>query len=199
VPTDWQQRYETGDMPWEKGRACPGLVDHLETHPVTGRVLVPGCGFGHDARALAACPEHPEVIGLDLAPAAIAGALRFPAPPGLRFEQGDFLDLPDRFHNGFDWLWEHTLYCAIDPGDRPRYARSAAQAVRPGGFLFGIFYLNPDHDGPGPPHGTTPEELDRRFSPDFELVRQWLPARAYPGREGREMLRLYRRRDVAAS
>src|ERR1041385_6675263 len=27
--TDWEQRYQTGDMPWEKGEPSPGLVDFL--------------------------------------------------------------------------------------------------------------------------------------------------------------------------
>ena len=28
----WEQRYESGDMPWEKGAASPGLVDFLAAH-----------------------------------------------------------------------------------------------------------------------------------------------------------------------
>jgi len=50
-----EQRYKTGDTPWEKGEASPGLIDFLrETPPpVKGSVLVPGCGFGRDARAWA--------------------------------------------------------------------------------------------------------------------------------------------------
>ena len=50
---DWEQRYQEGDVQWDKGEASPGLVDWLAEnadHP-TGKVIVPGCGFGHDARA----------------------------------------------------------------------------------------------------------------------------------------------------
>src|SRR6266446_5862054 len=52
----WENRYQTGDMPWEKGAPSPGLVDFLAAHPdlPRGTVGVPGCGTGHDVRAWAA-------------------------------------------------------------------------------------------------------------------------------------------------
>src|SRR5438874_2735037 len=52
---DWEARYVTNDMPWEKGEASPGLVDFLKGHPELprGTVAVPGCGTGHDVRAWA--------------------------------------------------------------------------------------------------------------------------------------------------
>jgi len=31
--TNWEERYQTGDMPWEKGEPSPGLVDFLAAHP----------------------------------------------------------------------------------------------------------------------------------------------------------------------
>ena len=52
--TDWENRYQTGDMPWEKGQPSPPLLELLGK-PVDwgkGPILVPGCGFGHDVRAL---------------------------------------------------------------------------------------------------------------------------------------------------
>jgi len=194
MPTDWQQRYESGDMPWEKGIHCPGLEDFLAESVVSGRVLVPGCGYGHDARALANSSGHPEVVGVDLAHAAIAGARSFPNPPNLTFVQGDFLASTDGPAGSWDWVWEHTLFCAIDPHERTRYAEAVAHALKPGGHFLAIFYLDPGHTEPGPPFGVPKQELDTRFGPAFELLREWVPARAYPGREGRELLRLHRKR-----
>ena len=46
MPTDWEDHYRRGETPWEKGAPSPGLMDDLAVHPVRGRVLVPGCGFG---------------------------------------------------------------------------------------------------------------------------------------------------------
>ena len=45
---DWNLRYEEGDTPWDKGGAHPVLADMLSRRPFSGRVLVPGCGRGHE-------------------------------------------------------------------------------------------------------------------------------------------------------
>lgn len=184
MPTDWELRYQTGDMPWEKGAPSPGLVDFLAAHPELprGRVLVPGCGCGHDARAWAAAGF--EVVGLDLAPSAVRIAReRTPGSmaPLVRFLEGDFLEgTPDE---PFDWLFEHTLYCAVDPDRREAYRVAAGRWLQPGGNFLAVHYLIPDEAGP--PFGTTPEEVRGRFSPDFELLDSWTP-RSYPNRQGLE-------------
>ena len=190
MPTDWESKYQASDTPWDKGAPSPGLVDFLEEQPVSGRVLVPGCGLGHDVRALAAVAE--EVVGLDIAPSAIEGARRFPRVGGERYELADLFDLPPPLRGYFDWVWEHTCFCAIDPALRAAYVAAVAGALRPGGHLLAVFYLDPGNDSPdeGPPFEVSIAELDRLFLPRFTLVREWLPARAYPGREGREWLRL---------
>src|SRR5688500_18060111 len=69
--TDWESRYQSGDMPWEKGDASPGLIDFLAAHPELphGTVCVPGCGTGHDVRAWA--KSEFDAHGFDIAPSAI--------------------------------------------------------------------------------------------------------------------------------
>ena len=190
MPTDWESKYQASDTPWDKGGPSPGLVDFLAEQPVRGRVLVPGCGLGHDVRALAAVAE--EVVGLDIAPSAIEGARRFPRVGGERYELADLFDLPPPLRGHFDWVWEHTCFCAIDPAQRAAYVGAVAGALRPGGHLLAVFYLDPGNDSPdeGPPFEVSLAELDRLFLPRFTIVREWLPVRAYPGREGREWMRL---------
>ena len=190
MPTDWEANYQQNDTPWDKGGSSPGLVDFLTTEPIRGRVLVPGCGLGHDVRALATTAD--EVIGLDIAPSAIKTARTFPPVGGERYELADFFDLPPALRGSFDWLWEQTCFCAIDREMRLAYVEAAATALQPGGHLLAIFYLDPGHEDPndGPPFGTSLPELDALFAPRFTVLREWLPQRAYPGREGREWLRL---------
>lgn len=194
MATDWEAQYQKGETPWEKGAPSPGLVDFLAEHRVEGRVLVPGCGFGHDVRALAA--QGADVLGLDIAPSAVEGARRIPAVAGERYELGDLFALPPAMHGAFDWVWEHTCFCAIHPSQRAAYVEAVHSALKSGGHLLGVFYLDPGNDSPdeGPPFEVSVAELDRLFLPRFELLREWLPARAYPGREGREWLRVLRRR-----
>lgn len=192
MPTDWEANYQKNEMPWDKGAPSPGLMDFLRGEPVRGRVLVPGCGLGHDVRALAATAD--EVVGLDIAPSAVKGARTFPTVGGESYELADLFALPPRLRRCFDWVWEHTCFCAIDPAMRAAYVEAVAGALRPGGHLLAIFYLDPGHDHPaeGPPFGVTKAELDMFFSPRFTLVREWLPQRAYAGREGREWMRVLR-------
>jgi SAM-dependent methyltransferase len=194
MPTDWEAQYQKGETPWDKGAPCPGLLDHLAAERVAGKVLVPGCGTGHDVRALAG--QGAEVVGLDLAPSAIATAQRFPAAGRETYELGNLFELAAHLRGAFDCVWEHTCFCAIDPSMRADYVRSVHAALRPDGNLLAIFYLDPGNASPdeGPPFEVSIAELDRLFLPHFDLLQEWLPQNAYPGREGREWMRLMRKR-----
>ncbi len=189
MPTDWEAQYLSGETPWDKGAPSPALEDFLAHTPLRGKVLVPGCGAGHDVRSLAA--QGAEVVGLDVARSAVTLADSFPKVGGETYLLGDFFDLPPALRGAFDHVWEHTCFCAIDPSMRPAYVEAAARALRPGGQLLAIFYLDPGNDHPdeGPPFEVSIAELDRLFLPRFTLAEEWLPTRAYPGREGREWMR----------
>ena len=190
MPTDWEDNYRRGETPWDKGVPHPGLVEFLKRTPVHGRVLVPGCGAGHDARALAATAD--EVVGLDIAPSAIARAKAQPVVGGERYQLADLFALSASLRGTFDVVFEHTCFCAIDPSLREKYVAAVAGALKPGGHLLAIFYLDPglDPGESGPPFGVTREELDAFFVPRFTVLREWKPGATYPGREGREMCRL---------
>ena len=113
MPTEWELQYQKGETPWEKGAPSPGLVDFLAAEPIRGHVLVPGCGFGHDVRALAATAG--EVIGLDLAPSAVEAAERVPKVRAERYVVGDLFALPPNMRRAFDWVVEHTCFAPSIP------------------------------------------------------------------------------------
>lgn len=188
---DWDERYRLGDTPWEKGRAHPALADWLKSHELTGRVLVPGCGTGHDVRAIALTGA--EVVGLDVAPSAIKAAREYARTGEETYVCGDLFAPPSAWSGTFDWIVEHTCFCAILSGDRQNYADNVARLLKPDGYLLAVFFLNPDHEG-GPPYGCTTTELDRLFGPFFQLEDERRNLATYEGREGRELLRLLRRR-----
>ncbi|MBX3746152.1 MAG: methyltransferase domain-containing protein [Verrucomicrobiae bacterium] len=188
----WEDRYRSGETPWEKGSGAPGLIDFLDHHPSLprGTVLIPGCGTGHDVRSWA---RHGFAsTGLDLAPSAIRRCCEAPSDPAwqIHYSAGDFLG--DQPSTRYGWVFEHTLFCAIPPADRDRYVLAVRRWLQPGGHFLAIHYMLRD-DGDGPPFGCTQEELMERFTPHFELLRGWIP-RSYPNRTGLELMLWWRHR-----
>lgn len=197
---DWEKRYQEGDTPWDKGAPHPALASVVADVPeLRGRVLVPGCGLGYDMRALLDASAVEEVVGIDVADSAVAAARKNLAGcENLRVEKADLFALGRDHARAYDAVWEHTCFCAIDPARRNAYVNAVADALRLGGHLIGVFYLNPwdteeENRTLGPPYACPLEELDRRFATRFEIVRVWDPPATFPGREGREQLRLLRR------
>jgi cyclopropane fatty-acyl-phospholipid synthase-like methyltransferase len=190
MPTDWEKRYADEDTPWDKGKPAPGLIDWLkkQTLDPETRILVPGCGRGHDANAWAQAGF--DTTGLDLSNLAVTEARTlYQSQPSLAFFPGDFLnDSPDQ---AFDIVFEHTLFCAIDPAKRDDYARALERWLKPGGLFLAIhFFLPKDRDGP--PFGTDLDEVTSYFSPLMKLNEQWTP-RHFPGREEEEQMFLWQK------
>ena len=133
----------------------------------------------------------PSCYGYDIAPSAIQLSRERAQTDGWRaeFRLADFLRAEPPFQ--FDWLFEHTLFCAIQPDEREFYVRAARRWLKPGGHYLAVNYIIPDTDGP--PFGTTRDEIWKRFSPDFELINEWIP-RSYPNRTGLERMFLWKRR-----
>lgn len=188
----WEKLYQTGDMRWDKGAPAPGLVDFLAAHPDLGgeTVCVPGGGTGHDAGEWAKAGFR--VYGYDIAPSAIRLSVARANQHGwtAQFREADFLRDSAPFR--FDWLFEHTLYCAIQPSERELYVAAAQKWVKPGGHFLAVHYLIPDTDGP--PFGVTREAVLAQFTPGFELISDWVP-RSYPNRTGLERMFWWRRRE----
>lgn len=193
MQTDWEDAYQTGDTPWEKGRAHPELVRFVaaEGRP-PGKIVVPGCGFGHDVRALSSGEN--EVLGVDLAPYAFERAQSFPRVGNERYLLADLFALPQEMLGAFDVVFEHTCFCALDPVERRRYVTALTQLLKPGGKLVAIFFLDPDLVRDGPPYGVERAELSALFDPHFTIEREWIPLTTYPGRENRELMSVRRLR-----
>jgi len=193
MDTNWQKKYLQNDTPWDKSEPAPGLVDWLKksTLDPNARVLVPGCGRGHDASAWALADF--ETTGLDLSTLALEEARkRYEAQPGLAFFTSDFLtESPEQ---PFDLIFEHTLYCAIAPSRRDEYAHALDRWLKPGGHFLAIHFVFPLNEE-GPPFGADREEIVNRFSPNFELLDEWNP-RNFEGREDEEKMFFWRKKET---
>lgn len=194
MSTDWDELYRKGDTFWDKGMPSHPLRQFLERNPVRGRALVPGCGRGHE---VALAVEHGlDAIGLDIAPTAIAEARAQYPHLAERFVLGSLFDPPQELRDAFDILLEHTCMSALQPSMRTDYRKGVDLTLRKGGLLIGVWYINPDLDPgyEGPPYPFSVSDLTALFAEGYEIVHDYIPDVAFPGREGRERLRVLRKR-----
>ena len=90
---EWEERYETGDLPWDTGRVDNNLVEALERHDIRPcRVLELGCGTGSNALWLAR--RGFDVTGIDISERAIDLARQAAEHAGMAvtFATGDVLN-----------------------------------------------------------------------------------------------------------
>ncbi len=187
-PEYWENHYQEGTTRWDLGRAAPPLQSFLNSTqaPPPGKIAVLGCGRGYDAMLFA---EHGfEVIGFDFAKSAIADATALAQTCGssAKFMQRDIFELPAEFFHEFDYVLEHTCFCAIDPSQRSAYVKLVRDILRSQGEIIGLFWA---HTRPGgPPFGTTTEEVQQLFAPDFNILSLELVTNSIPERQGDEYL-----------
>ncbi len=137
----WQQRFEQGQTPWDRGAPHPQLQAWLDAGVLRPgqRVLVPGCGNGHELQSLA---RHGLIArGLDYAPAAVARARQGLLEAGLSadVEEADVLQWqpPEDARPGV--VYEQTCLCALHPDHWQVYAAQLARWLPPGGLLLALF------------------------------------------------------------
>ncbi|HEY9660037.1 MAG TPA: methyltransferase domain-containing protein [Allocoleopsis sp.] len=166
----WEGRYQEGTARWDLGQPAPPFVSLLagSDPPKPGKMAVLGSGRGHDALLFAR--NGFEVIGFDFAPSAIGAATAAAQQQGLaaQFLQRDIFELTAEFEFCFDYVLEHTCFCAITPKQRPDYVKLVQSILRPQGELIALFWA---HDRPGgPPFGVSVAELEQQFLPAFEVI-----------------------------
>jgi hypothetical protein len=197
-PGYWDAHYARGDTGWDIGSPAPAFVDLLAgpDAPAPGRMIVPGCGRGHDALLFARAGF--DVLGIDFAPRAVAAATAAAARAGVsaRFAQADWFDLPPAWNGTFDYVLEHTFLSAFAPNRRPEYVAVVARLLRPMGRYIALFFT---HGRPGgPPFAITGGEIETVFTPRFHIEYLAPPARSVPQRQGQELFALLRLRAIGA-
>ncbi|WP_009631539.1 methyltransferase domain-containing protein [Synechocystis sp. PCC 7509] len=201
----WENRYQEGKTGWDLGQAAPPFISLLDssTAPIPRKIAVLGSGSGYDALLFA--QRGFEVMGFDFAPSAITQsvALRAIAPArsqsfasstalaqnkgiSAQFLQRNIFDLPAEFPHHFDYVLEHTCFCAIEMCDRPAYVKLVKSLLKPSGELIALFWA---HNQPGgPPFGVTTAEICQYFEPDFKINSLTLAKNSVPQRRGQEYL-----------
>jgi methyl halide transferase len=127
----WEGRFAAGDTPWDRGEVNAQLGAWIAGGALKPcRILVPGCGSGHEVAALAKAGF--EVTALDYATEAIGRTRARLDKAGAKatLVEADALAWqPDR---PFDAVYEQTCLCALYPDQWRAYADQLHRWLAPG-------------------------------------------------------------------
>ncbi|MGE0526771.1 MAG: methyltransferase domain-containing protein [Bdellovibrionales bacterium] len=183
----WTDKYQSAEKPgWELGResvVLPEVLPQLKLGKC--RVLVPGCGSGHDAAYFARLGHV--VTGVDFSEEAIQRAKSlYGHLENLTFERADVFALPPTWNARFDLVFEHTLYCAVSPEHRSALAKVWNRVLHSQGHLLGIFFVMERRLGP--PFGGSEWEVRERLGGAFDFLYWTRWRRSVENRRGLELV-----------
>jgi len=167
----WNDRYASGELPWDTGQPEPLLVEFVTTGGITpARTLEVGAGTGTNAIWLA--ERGFDVLGVDVSPLAVEQARAKIEGRDLRcrFATLDFLAAPvpdGPFHFVFDRGCFHVF---DEPEERARFAVQVAGALVPGGLWLSL--IGSTEGAPrevGPPRRSA-REIALAIEPALEIL-----------------------------
>lgn len=181
----WTGLYQGNEARWDQNGPAPALsllVPQLKLQ--RSRILVLGCGRGHDAAWFAQAGHL--VTAVDFSEEAIARAKElYGHLPDLTFVKGDAFALPPSMDQAFDIVFEHTLYCAISPSRRNDLVKAWRRALVDTGHVMGVFFA---FDKPfGPPFGGSEWEIRQRLTKTFRPLYWQRLRNSIPDRLGIEL------------
>jgi len=158
---EWENRYQQGTTGWDRGEASPNLLYWLDNELLNPcRILIPGCGNGHEVIALA--ERGFDVVAIDIAPTAVVNLRTALQERQLNAEiiQTDFFTY--KSDKPFDAIYEQTSLCALPPDRWEDYEKCLYHWLKPKGKLFAHF-MQADEQG-GPPFHCDIASMTNLFS-----------------------------------
>ena len=188
----WNDLYVQNETRWDlNGPSQPFLNIFNSLDFVGKKVCIPGCGNGYDVIEIAKLGA--EVFAIDFAEIPLENIRNYPEFNALNIHliQSDIFHLNGKFIENFDYVFEYTCYCAIDPSNRKNYRDLIYQILKNGGKFISLFFpiLKPENDG-GPPFGVNLDETIYLFEKNkkFKLLSLQKNINSHPKRKGNEAL-----------
>ncbi|MFN3783875.1 MAG: methyltransferase domain-containing protein [Spirosomataceae bacterium] len=181
----WTERYRTNKIGWDIGGISPAFQLFFDSiQDKNASILIPGCGNAHEARYLLQ-KGFKNCTLVDISPLLVENLredLQEPIEKGFcQLICTDFFSL----EGTYDFIFEQTFFCALDPSLRPAYCQKMAKLLSPNGHLVGLLF-NRAFLG-GPPFGGTKEEYLRLFSDVFVIHKMEDCTHSIPARAGTEL------------
>ena len=185
-PAFWDERFERGFMPWDRGGVPQALRDFAAASAPLN-TLLPGCGSAYELPYLAQLGW--DATAIDFAPQAVAQGRAAAGAHADRVMQADFFQWqPAR---PLQLIYEQAFLCAMPRAMWPQVAARWAQLLPAGGLLAGYFFF--DEAAKGPPFGIRREQLEQLLQPAFTCVADDAVSDSIPVFAGKERWMVWRR------
>ena len=168
---EWNERYKTGDLPWDIQVADEHLVSLVRSKIVLpGNALEVGCGTGTNALWLAG--HGFSVLGVDISPEAVEQARHKldGQPLACDFAVLDFLN-DNSLARSYDFVFDRGCFHGFERDEeRSEFARQVSQVLKTGGIwasLIGSTEGKPRDTGP--PRRTAMEVI-QAIEPFLEIL-----------------------------
>lgn len=163
---EWENRYQQEQTGWDRGEVSLNLLYWIEGEYLQPcRILVPGCGNGHEVLALA--EKGFDVVAIDIAPTPIENLRKALKAKQLTVEliQADFLAW--ECEKSFDAIYEQTSLCALHPDEWKSYEKCLYKWLKPKGKLFAQFMQTGQENGP-------PFHCEMSAMTDLFVAERWI-------------------------
>lgn len=188
TPGFWDERFEQGFTPWDRGGAPQALRDFVAGSAKPRVTLIPGCGAAYELAFLA--EQGWDATAIDFSPAAVAKAKAGLGQWAGRVVEADFFGyVPAR---PLELIYERAFLCALPRAMWPKVAARWAELLPAGGQLAGFFFF--DDAVKGPPFGIRRAALDALLAPCFACIEDAEVTDSIPVFAGKERWMVWQRR-----
>ena len=193
----WDERFDKGFTPWNRGAVPRNLLHYVNLNPVQGDhsgtvCLIPGCGHAYELDFLK--KSGWQVTAIDFSPAAVATAQALFPAHAASILQADFFEYQPT--SQLECIYERAFFCALPPERRAAVVQRWAELLKSGGVVFGFFFIDEEAgDQPkGPPFRISSTQLTTLMEAQFERIEDAEVRDSLAVFEGKERWQVWRRR-----
>jgi thiopurine S-methyltransferase len=161
----WEKRYQNKETGWNIGVISTPLKNYFDSIKNKDcSILIPGCGYGHEAKYLFDNGFR-NVSILDISKSSIEVFKKnVPNFPEEQLFVSNFFE-----HNHmYDLIIEQTFFCAIDTDLRQNYVNHSHKILNENGKIAGLLF-NKYFENDNPPFGGSKKEYKKLFEKKFKI------------------------------
>lgn len=187
-PDFWDQRFQTGVMPWDAGGVPLELRRFAERQSEPVATLIPGCGQAWEAGYLSSLGWP--VTAIDFSEAAIEKARLQLQGRAAQLRCADFFEFESDRPPAL--IYERAFLCALPRRLWPAWAARLAACLPSGAHVAGYFFFS--QTPKGPPFGLAPGELHDLIGADFVQLEDEPAQASLPVFSGGERWQVWQKR-----